>query len=54
MIYGYEYSYRELLEWTNSERLEVRREKRVKIFPKNCIKGRFGKLVSIEPVHQRD
>lgn len=48
-IYGYQYSYRELLEWTGLDRLEVRREKRALNFARNCIKGKFAHWF---PLHQ--
>ena len=41
-IYGYEYSYNELLEWTNLDRLEERRENRALNFARNCLGGRFA------------
>lgn len=41
-IYGYQYSYRKLLEWTGLDRLVTRREKTELNFAMNCIKGKFA------------
>ena len=40
-IYGYELSYRQLLEVSGLERLEARRERRAINFAKSCLGGRF-------------
>ena len=41
-IYGFEYLYSELLQWTGLDRLEVRRDKRARNFARNCIMGRLS------------